>query len=302
MEKNQNYSYQKCYIKRYTMTSGKEDGLKVIELDNGTYRALLNESKGLDIMQVFYKGENISFVSKNGFTKRELSFADRFEGGMLYTCGLDAIGRREGFDLHGTYHNLPAKVTNISQNDKELKVVAEMEFTSLFGQNLLMIREIILPVNGSSLRLNDKLINLGTKEENYCVLYHVNLGYPFLEEGVKIEVDANNVTPCTEYAKENFNDRSVFPAPIANEDERCYFIENNKNVISATNTRSGKKFILTYSKETLPGLVEWVSLSIGDYALGLEPATSYLNEGFEYRKIKPGQEVDFYLNLEIKEI
>lgn len=92
-----NNQLQVGYIRRYTLTEGKENGLKVIELDNGILRVLLNESKGLDIMQAWHKGVNMSFVSKNGFTSREIPFLNRFEGGMLYTCGLDSMGNREGF-------------------------------------------------------------------------------------------------------------------------------------------------------------------------------------------------------------
>ncbi|MDE6274152.1 MAG: hypothetical protein K2L87_03785, partial [Clostridiales bacterium] len=72
-------------VKRYTLTDGAMSGLKVIEADNGVLRVLLNESKALDLMQLFDHGENISFLSKNAFTARETAFEKRFEGGMLYT-------------------------------------------------------------------------------------------------------------------------------------------------------------------------------------------------------------------------
>ena len=82
-------------VRRYTITEGVSKDLKVIDCDNGKIRFLLNESKALDIMQVYYKGENVSFISKNGFTSREINFLNRFEGGMLYTVGLDSAGGRD---------------------------------------------------------------------------------------------------------------------------------------------------------------------------------------------------------------
>ena len=78
-------------VRRYTVNGGAENGLRVIECVNGNLRFLLNESKALDIMQIFYKGQNVSFISKNGFSARETEFLNRFEGGALYTCGLDAV-------------------------------------------------------------------------------------------------------------------------------------------------------------------------------------------------------------------
>ena len=65
-------------VRRYTITEGVSKDLKVIDCDNGKIRFLLNESKALDIMQLWHENTNISFVSKNGFSAREISFLRRF--------------------------------------------------------------------------------------------------------------------------------------------------------------------------------------------------------------------------------
>ena len=109
-EKISNLS-QLAYVRRYMLADGNEAGLKIVEVNNGKLRFLLNESKALDLPQLWHEGTNISFVSKNGFTVRELSFVRRFEGGMLYTCGLDSVGGRDGYELHGTLHNTPVRIT-----------------------------------------------------------------------------------------------------------------------------------------------------------------------------------------------
>ena len=79
-------------IRRYTLTEGVGKDLDVLDCDNGKIRFLLNVSKACDVMQLYHEGQNMSFLSKNGFTKREIPFLNRFEGGMLYTCGLDSVG------------------------------------------------------------------------------------------------------------------------------------------------------------------------------------------------------------------
>ena len=61
-------------LRRYTVTDGAEEGMRVIDCDNGTLRFLINVSKACDMMQLYHEGQNMSFVSKNGFTKREISF------------------------------------------------------------------------------------------------------------------------------------------------------------------------------------------------------------------------------------
>ena len=72
-------------IRRYKYTDGIERDLEVLDCDNGNIRFLLNVTKALDVMQIYHKGQNVSFISKNGFTAREVGFLNRFEGGMLYT-------------------------------------------------------------------------------------------------------------------------------------------------------------------------------------------------------------------------
>ena len=295
--KKVNNPLQTAYTRRYTLTEGKETGLKVIELNNGTLRVLLNESKALDIMQVWYKGVNMSFVSKNGFTAREISFAKRFEGGMLYTCGLDSIGGRPGFDPHGSLHNTPAKIVRITENGDILQVEALMEQTALFGSNLQLHRTVTLFVNEEKLLLQDRLVNAGTKPEDYSVLYHVNFGYPMLDEGVEIVADVNSVTPVGDHAAQNLENRTVFSAPMDNEEESCYFLDNSADYVSVLNRRLGNKVTLTYSKDTLPALVQWNAPASQDYALGIEPATCFLADGFEYKQIMPGGEVPFFIQL-----
>ena len=109
---------QVASLRRYTLTEGWEKGLDVIDCDNGKIRFLLNVSKACDIMQLYYKGQNMSFVSKNGFMQREVPFANRFEGGMLYTCGLDSVGERNGYEEHGTIHNTPAQILRTECNEQ----------------------------------------------------------------------------------------------------------------------------------------------------------------------------------------
>jgi galactose mutarotase-like enzyme len=288
------------YVRRYTLTEGKENGLKVVELCNSTLRVLLNESKALDIMQVWHRGVNMSFVSKNGFTARETPFLNRFEGGMLYSCGLDSIGGREGYTLHGTFHNNPAKVVEILQKEDCLQVKAVTEVTSLFGENLEMERTVTL--RDGKLKLEDALVNRGTREENYCLLYHINLGYPMLDAGTEVVVDAASIQPRTPHSAANMDAREIFPAPMDNEEERCYLIENNTNFVTALNRKLGRKLTLSYSKDTLPCFLQWSSPASQDYALGLEPATSFLDDQFAYRQIAPEERKAFFVELSFEDI
>ena len=291
---------QIAYVKRYVFSGGKEDGIRAIEVNNGVLRFVLNESKALDIMQLWHKGENVSFISKNGFTKRETPFSGRFEGGMLYTVGLDSAGGRQGFETHGSFHLIPAEVISCFCDEKKIEVVAEINDTALFGKNLKVIRKIKTEVGSETVTIEDELINCGTKNENFCLLYHVNLGYPMLDETAEILFDGAKVTPRTSLAAKEIKNLHSFLKPLYNKEERCYFIENEAPCVTVVNKKTGKTFTLTYSKDTLPKTVLWQSNASGDYALGIEPTTTFLDDKFEYGVIKKGEKITFAVSLTVK--
>ncbi len=290
---------QVASIRRYTLTEGREKDLDVLDCDNGKIRFLVNVSKACDVMQLYHEGQNVSFVSKNGFTKREIHFLNRFEGGMLYTCGLDSVGGREGFELHGTLHNTPAQIVRAECGEDGIVIEAIIRDTALFGKNLVLKRKITACVGGDSVSVEDTLINEGFKDEEYCLLYHINVGYPMLDDGAKVVGDVLSYTPRTDWAKQNEATMYEMSASLDNQEETCYFLKLKKPEISLVNEKLGKKFTVSYSGDTLPSFVEWKSMASGDYALGLEPCTTELDDKFAYKKVKAGEKVEFKVKITV---
>ena len=288
---------QVASIRRYTLSEGREKGLDVLDCDNGKIRFLLNVSKACDIMQLYHEGQNMSFVSKNGFTKREIPFLRRFEGGMLYTCGLDSVGGRDGFELHGTLHNIPAEIIRAECNENGITVEAIIRDTALFGKNLVMKRKISTAIFGDCITLEDMLINEGYKDEEYCLLYHINVGYPMLDNGAKVVADVESYTPRTAWAKQNETTMCAMNDAVPNQKEACYFLKLSKPEIALVNEKIGKKFTVSYSGDTLTHFVEWKSMESGDYALGLEPCTTELDDRFAYKTIEVGEEIKFFVKI-----
>lgn len=293
---------QVASIRRYTLTEGREKGLDVLDCDNGKIRFLLNVSKACDIMQLYHEGQNMSFVSKNGFTKREIPFLRRFEGGMLYTCGLDSVGGRDGYELHGTLHNIPAEIVRAECNESGIVVETIIRDTALFGKNLVLTRKVSTTIGGEEVRIEDVLCNEGYTEEQYCLLYHINVGYPMLDDGAKIIAEIEGYAPRTAWAKQNETTMYEMNAPTPNQEETCYFLNLKKPKITLVNEKIGKKFTVSYSGDTLPYFLEWKSMASGDYALGLEPCTTNLDDQFAYKKIGGEKEVLFSITLSVNKI
>lgn len=293
---------QQASLRRYTMTEGSEKGLDVIDCDNGKIRFLLNVSKALDIMQLYHEGQNVSFLSKNAFVAREIPFTRRFEGGMLYTCGYNAAGNVPGHELHGTLHTTPARVTRMECDENGILVEAQIHDTELFGKNLVLRRRITSAIGSGSVTVEDELTNEGFTEAGYGVLYHVNFGYPMLDEGAKISANVVSCVPRNAWAKENVGTMYEIEAPEAGKEETCYFLRLRTPEISLTNEKIGKKCTLSYSHDTLPEFTEWKSMASGDYALGLEPCSTVLDEAFTYTKIAPSETKKFFICLTVEKI
>ena len=292
---------QICSLRRYTLTEGEARGLDVIDCDNGKLRFLLNVSCALDMMQLYYKGQNLSFISKNGFNTRGGPFAHRFEGGMLYTCGLDSVGDRKGFEVHGALHQTPARVTRMHCDEQGITVEAEVKSSALFGEHLILKRRFFTPVGGDFVTLEDTLTNVGYTPADYCLLYHVNVGYPLLDEGAELEIEGE-CTPRTAWAAENIDLVRRVISPTPGREETCYFWRLREPSVTLTNQALGRSLTLSYTGDTLPHFIEWQSMASGDYALGLEPSTTVLDEGFAYRRLSPASEVCLGLRWELAEL
>lgn len=293
---------QVASLRRYRLMGGAQDGLEVIDCDNGKLRFLINVSKACDLMQVYHEGQNVSFVSKNGFTRREIPFLSRFEGGMIYTCGLDNAGRREGYEMHGSFHNTPAEITHAECTEEGITVEATIRNTELFGKRLAMHRRITSKLGSGHITVEDTLCNEGFREEGYCLLYHINVGYPLLDAGARIECDATEYSARAPFAVENAATRFEMSDAVPNRPECCYYLMMKTPRISLVNERLGKAFRLSYSADTLPCFLEWKSMASGDYALGLEPCTTMLDSAFTYKTVAPGEQIRFTLDLAIETI
>ncbi|MBO5481492.1 MAG: aldose 1-epimerase family protein [Clostridia bacterium] len=293
---------QVASLRRYTLTEGKERGLDVLDCDNGKLRFLLNASKACDIMQLYHKGQNVSFLSKNAFTARETDFLTRFEGGMLYTCGLDSVGGREGFPLHGSLHNIPAQIVTARCDEDGILVETVIRDCALFGKNLVLKRKVFSAIGSDSVTVEDTLCNEGFQAQDYCLLYHINVGYPLLDDGAKVVVNAQNTDSRTAWAEQNKATMYEMSDCIVGQEETCYYLDLPDGKAALVNEKLGKAFCVEYSKKTLPHFLEWKSMASSDYALGLEPATTRLDEQFAYQKIGAGEKIAFQICLQVKEL
>ena len=297
MDRKINNIEQLCSVKKIMFMEGYK--CEALLVDNGCLSFVLLIDNCLDIYQLRHKGVNISFISKNGLLLNNSNFVESFPGGMLYTCGLDVVGNRT--PMHGKIHNIPAKINYIKCNEKEIEIQADIRQSGLFVSNLLLRRTIKTSYNSGKVIIENQIINEGYNDASYCLLFHMNIGYPMLDEGVKIICDSAITTPRTDFAKKHLKDCFIITDPIDDEEQVFFHKVKNGNV-SVVNNKISKMVSFSYNNEKLPELIQWKSMVAKDYALGIEPSTTTLDDDFKLNNIKAKESIDYNISIEIKDI
>lgn len=290
---------QVCTAIRSQITDGRANGARIITVSNGRLNFVLTESNALDILYLWHEGMNIGFVSKNGYCTTDAGFMHNFPAGMLYTCGLDAIGGIEGHPLHGRFHSIPAEIIECKADENGVRIVGEIAVTALFGENLIVTRIIETKTGSDEITLSDTIRNEGFRDEKYCMLYHVNVGYPLVDEGAEIEGQIDQSMPRTDWAAKQMKKMLEMEAPEDGIDETCYFHLTDDGKLSLKNTKLGKRIEVTSNYKKF---VEWKSRASGDYVIGLEPCSSWLDDELTYSILKPGAKVINKLSIKVENI
>ena len=203
-------------VRPAVLTDGKSAGVRVFDVTTGGGLAFtLIRDKGLDMFHLSYRGVNLSFHAKPGIVNASLAdlygmgagFLRSIAGGMFYTCGLSNNGGActdHGVDhvFNGRVRNIPAeKVSVISRWDGDayvLGVDGEMRDTGLFCENLVLRRSVSTKLGGKSLVVSDTVENEGFTDAYCMLMYHINLGFPLVDEGTRLILPKNEMTPLNE--------------------------------------------------------------------------------------------------------
>ncbi|MCL1793037.1 MAG: aldose 1-epimerase family protein [Oscillospiraceae bacterium] len=288
--KNQLFS-----AKNYVMADGKANGTRAIDVINGKglFMTILPD-RCMDIYQLIYKDTNMCFISPAGavhpsyYDNRKLEFLRSFYAGFLTTCGLETIcapceDEGEELGLHGRIANTPADnfycriEENTQSGEPEIVITGIMNQARLFGDKYSLTREIKICTGENKFEIRDTVKNTGYKSSPHMILYHLNYGYPFLDENIEINVPALESSPRSDYAAAEFSRWDKFDAPRHGIDEFCYYHklktnEQGQAAYSLYNPNLKKGVKVQYDAKPLDFFIEWKMPGEGDYVLGLEPA------------------------------
>ncbi len=307
--------------KRYKLQEGRAKGVEAVDIKTGaglTYTILLD--RGLDISWTDYKGKPFSYISNTGVASPEY-FEDtgfkslrNFTGGLITTCGLTYYGRTEEGELglHGRINNTPAEEiavnTNLNADRPNITVSGKVREAEFFGEYLVMSREIKSYLGENKIIIKSVIKNKGFEEQPLMFLYHVNYGYPLVQEGTELIAPINNVIPSTSIAEEGLDNHRFAEAPQAGYDEQVFYLDlatDQDGIVTVALINEDLNYGIyeKFAKNQFPRFIQWKQMGKGTYVMGLEPGTNYF-EGKPMEKemgrlqtIKPGENRIFELEI-----
>jgi len=241
--------------------------------------------RALDLGQVTYRGVPIAWMSPTGMVAPGLAHSSgrdwlrTFGGGLLATCGLDTFGpaTTDGgveYPMHGRVGTVPATVTRAEVTDDQLIVSGVVRQTSVFGEDLILERTWSADIGGSTLRLRDVVRNAGIDDAGHMLLYHVNVGWPVLDEGAHLSIPSREVTPRDADARAGAGRWHQIEAPQAGFREQVFshdFRDQGFASVSMDNAATNVRFELRFDSGVLPAIHQWKMCGEGHYVMGLEP-------------------------------
>lgn len=323
-------------IETSVLDNGLGKGTRIAWINTGTglrYKVVID--RAMDIADAFYNEYSLAWLSNLGvtpparFSDSGMQWIRNFGGGLLTTCGLSHVGGPESDEygergLHGLISNTPAEIISIIQPEPvkgkfDMSITGIVRQTQVFGPVLEMRRTISGKLGEAKICIHDEIINCGNTTSPHMFLYHVNFGWPLVDEGTQLLWNGNWESP-TPYSKAKVfkkgADFKTCPAPIeahSGTGEDVGFIDaranDNGNVrCGLYNQKLNLAVSLTFPKKQLPWLINWQHWGKNEYVTALEPATNppigqakARNEG-NLIFLEPGESRNYTLDLEVLKI
>ena len=284
------------------LSSGLARGVEAIDVKTGTgFEFTVLAGRGLDIAWASYKGAPVGYISKSGVVgpahfveKGAEGFLRNFFAGLLTTAGLGNIGLPchdgdESFGLHGRVSNIPAEDVCVSQgwkgDDYLIRVAGAVRQAKVFGECLVLHREITTQLGSNALVVRDVVENAGSRPEPLMLLYHCNFGYPIVSANSRLHTSGGGVEPRDPTPAEAVADHDRLGEPQASYVEQCFYhdlrAKDGRAFAAIFNERLGVGGYVRYRVANLPQFVQWKMLGEQEYVVGLEPATHRLDRRAE---------------------
>lgn len=248
-------------VDAHTLRGGKQEGVRLVSLNNGKITITLIPTRGMGILAVTLnpgpsakeRGEDSFKLGWNSPVTEVVHPKHinlNLRGGLgwlegfnewLARCGLENtgqagqdeiinnVGDKQIVDLtlHGKIANIPASHVEITvQKSKPHRITVRgiVYEKMLFGPKFELVTEVSTEPGSDSFRIQDTVINKGSQPQEFQILYHYNFGRPLLGDGAKLHVPVEKVTPYNANAARDVKTWNSFAGPKSGYVEQVYLM------------------------------------------------------------------------------
>ena len=297
-------------VRLITCEDGVERGMRLLEFRTGSGLCFsVMVDRAMDIAEMCHAGRAIGWHSPTGFRHPGLHEPEGEAGlgwvrsfsGFLATCGLDHILGPEEVDadnynyprrakvrhgLHGRVGAIPARLTGYGERWDGDRCILWAEGVvvqaAVFGEVLHLHRRIEADLGGNEVRLSDRVVNAGQLRTPHMLLYHVNLGYPVIDDGSRYIAPLREVVWASHAA--DLTARNVgyrrCPGPLPGFAEQVWEHDMAADAaglvpVAVVNDRIGLGILVETRKDQFPCALQWQNFQTGHYVMGVEPSTHH---------------------------
>jgi hypothetical protein len=297
-------------IRKRTLHGGLRQGVDFIDVHNGALSYTILPTRGMGVWRGEYRGNFLGWNAPlqgpvhpayvhleergglgwlNGFDEWVVRCGLGWNGPPGEDVHTDRLGRtrRDRLTLHGRIANLPAHYVEIRVGldpPFELSVTGQVEEAGLFSSRLLLTSTLTTVPGSNRLVIHDVVENLGGEPAEMQLLYHCNVGPPFLEAGSRVVAPIRELAPISARAAQGIETYDNYAGPVPGFAEQVYCYDLLADAAGHTlamlyNRAADRGLVLRFQRQELPCFTVWKNTAaVADgYVTGLEPATSYPN-------------------------
>ncbi|MGI9145844.1 MAG: aldose 1-epimerase family protein [Chloroflexota bacterium] len=279
-----------------TLADGPEAGVAVAELRTGSgFAFAVLPGRGMDIGFAEYRGMPLCWRSPTGEVAAAFyepggeGWLRGFSGGLMATCGLTTAGwpstdAGQALPLHGRASYLPARNVYVDGewqgDDYVMWAQGRTREAVVFGENVRLTRRVWARLGESRLFVDDVVENLGHTAVPHMIAYHINVGFPVLDDGSELISSATEIQPMTEEFTPAMATAAEYGAP--DPDMHTAVLVHSPRAgadgwahTALVNRRRGLGVYVKQRPDQLPWLWQWKHPGLGAYVAGVEPANCF---------------------------
>ena len=316
-------------IRWQTLRGGVSDGVSVVELNSGGLSLSVLPTRGMGIWKGRLHDLPLEWKSpvERPVHPAFVNLQDRGGLGWLHgfnellcRCGLAFMGPPgddggEKLTLHGRIANIPAHRVEVrvdTSGEGSLELIGVVDECSMFGPRWRLTSTLRLVAGSNRCEIIDEVTNLGGQPAELSLLYHINIGRPFLEPLATYAVPCRDIAPRDSRAAEGIDACYVYGAPVAGFAEQAYFHtplgdSDGWSTAVLANAEANAALAVHFQTRQLPTFTVWKNTvaEADGYVTGLEPGVNFPNfRAFERQHgrlplVKAGQSYRSELALEV---